>query len=159
MGDPHNPGDLTITIKYGKGYDESWAVFRGTQDSIRDQLCTYFNMNDNPELCLHEIVLIATKTAHAGSAVSSIGTPIPASQLGKSSDGPKGDDAWSEAEKKASEPGPNPLLSQVAATETVQALQRVWAENKSEFDSNPELMAAYKTHGQKLQAEQQGGVA
>ena len=155
-GNPHNPGEIVVTIKYGKGYDDSWLVFHGeSQAAVRALLRDTFGADDEG-LTLHELVLNCTKIAHGGSAVSTIGTAIPKSDTSA----PAGDkpDPWKQAEEQASEPGPNPLIAKVEETETVQALQRVWAENKAEFDADAELMAAYKAHGKKLQAEQQAGV-
>lgn len=155
MSDPHSPGDMKVTIKYGKGYEESWAVFGGTPQAVRENICAYFNIEcaSVADLSLHELVVQVTKVAHGTSLIANQlgGTPIP--DKGAQAPAQETAQAATSAPSAAPEPeaDPNPLLARIEAQESVQTLQRLWAENQQAFAADADLMAAYKAKGRALQ--------
>lgn len=141
---------MKVTIKYGKGYEETWAVFDGTTESVKANIVSYFDMSSESvaDLSLSDIVVNATAIAHnQGNIVKTLGgTVISAKTASKMTEG--------ETAAPAAEPepeGPHPLVAQVEAQESVATLQRLWAENKAAFDALPDLMAAYRAKGKALQ--------
>lgn len=155
MPDPHKPGELSVTIKYGRGYDESWAVFRGeSSEAIQTQLRSYFGLGPDfsDGLTLHELVLNCTKVAHGGSAASEIARAVPSGSADSvSSTNDDKPDPWKQAETPA-DPEPELTLTDlVRKCESVKDLQLLWSENKQAFADDPDLMAAYKAHGTDLQ--------
>src|SRR5674476_1564248 len=71
---------MSVTIKYGKGYEETWVVFHGNVWQIRTDLIASFGINVDyaSGLTLHELVVAATHVAHGTGNVAAIlgGTPI-----------------------------------------------------------------------------------
>lgn len=82
--------------------------------------------------------------------------PIPASVHEAMKDG----DPWAQAEageKAEPEKAPEPerddkqiMLDTIAGTGTVDALKRLWAENRPFFDANADVFAAWKARGKEL---------
>jgi len=151
---------VSVTIKYGKGYEESWANFTGLLPEVREDICTYFGVDGESvtELTLSELVVNVTALAHGKATASSVlgavaipesSSPAPAATVAQSSgDQTEGHDPWTQA---GTEPeGPNPLLAQIEACTDVEALKRVWAENQAAF-ADTELMAVWKAKGKALQ--------
>lgn len=62
------PRELTVTIKYGKGYDESWAVFKGVPEEVKADLVDYFGLDSASVagLTLNQLVQNVTQIAHSG---------------------------------------------------------------------------------------------
>lgn len=142
--------ELTVTFKYGKGYEETWAVFKGKAQDLRQQILDYFGMDSSEfsDLTLHDVVLEATRIAHADRTVmTSLGGKVAT----------KSERAQERAQEPASqaksEPeGPTPeqaLIARLEAAETVDGLKRLWAENKALF-SDDGVKAAYKKRGSEL---------
>lgn len=161
---------ISVTIKYGKGYEETWAVFRGSNvDRIRAQICDYFGVDraSVSELTVSELVVNVTNLAHGkGNAAALLGaTVIPSSQAGKAETAKPGEDVWSDdtapgefpAESAPAEPeGPNPVIALMEATASIPELQKVWAANQSAF-KDADVMAAYKAKGKALQSVSDAG--
>lgn len=139
---PITPGETGVTIKYGKGYDDTWVTFRGTPDSVRSQLCETFGLKPEGFDTLSELVLEATALAHgANNAASGAGgRSIPKDQ--KSEGAPA-------QEAKPEEKPASPLLERVEEATDVKQLQHLWASNKEAF-ADADLMAAWKAKGKSL---------
>ncbi|WP_367135761.1 hypothetical protein [Saccharothrix sp. HUAS TT1] len=159
---------LSVTIKYDKGHDATWAVFTGTPESIRQDIASYFGVASATlaDLSLHEIVVNMTQIAHGVTTAATLlgATVIPTQGQTPVSAPPKpGQDVWADAGNTASTPpwqdlpaapaAPerNPLLDQIAAAPTIPDLQRLWAENQAAF-ADGALMDAYKARGRALKA-------
>jgi len=158
----------TVTIKYGKGYEETWAVFKGvTASNVRADIIDYFGMSHDAvaELTLHELVTNATDIAHGtGNAAALLGgVAIPASEAGAKPVQSTGGNPWEGLDDKAPQkedwPAQKPeheeeeqrLLNLIASQGTVADLQReVWAKNRPGFDKYPSVQAAYKARGKEL---------
>lgn len=151
----------TVTIKYGKNYDDTWAVFKGAAIEVRLDIIEYFGLSPEPEWSLNDVVLAATQAAHGlGAIVGTFGgatrsedgtvqtSVVPVAESTSSSN-----DVWDQASSTPAAPTtppPNPLLAQIASTTSIAELKRLWAENQSEF-SDPEIMATWKARGKALQ--------
>lgn len=145
--------ETTVTIKYGKGYEESWVVFRGSPDEIRAQLIGYFA--PEPEtvegLSLHELVLNLTKLAHSTSAASSGlgGTVI--NNGGRAQRPSSG--GWAAAAAEPAVPERNPLYGKVESATTLDEVKDIYARNADAFKADAELLAAWKAKGKELSAK------
>lgn len=150
---------VTVTIKYGKGYEETWAVFRGTVSQVREDIISYFGVDGASvaSLTLSELVVNVTNLAHGkGNAAALLGGVV----LGSV---PSGDTAAAEAAAlgtPASDPWASvesntvtehPLLARIKAATNVEELKLLWADNQAAF-SDENVMAAWKQRGQALQA-------
>ncbi len=137
---------LTVTIKYGKGYDDSWVVFRGDRESVRQDIIAYFGMDDASvaTLTLSELVVNATQVAHGkGALASQLGATVINSTV--ATQGKPVEEAKPEPVKNEA----NPVLALIEAATDVDALKRLWATNKAAFN-DPAAMAAWKAKGQAL---------
>jgi hypothetical protein len=150
---------ITVTIKYGKGYDETWVVFHGDQSEVRDDLTSFFGLERVSEaaLTLSDLVVNATSVAHGiGSLAAGLGaTVIDASPAVTPASPPSseaaegGADPWVEA---AAPPTAHPaaeLLRDIADAPDVPALQLLWAQNQAAFKDEA-VMRAWKTRGRQL---------
>ena len=160
MSDPRGRG-ITVTIKYGKGYEDTWAVFHGTVDDVRTDIADFFGLTPASEtdITLSDLVINATAVAHGvgnvagklgGVVIASTSEQTPAS--GESAPPEAGrPDPWKQAAATPApqEPEPNPLLAQIQQAPTVRALELLWVENQAAF-SEPSVMAAWKTRGREL---------
>lgn len=148
---------ITVTVKYGKGYEESWAVFKGMGNAeVRTLILDYFGVEPNAvtELTTHELVVdltrVAQGTASAASVLSAVAIPG-----GKTDPPPPASgNPWAglDEEKPEAEAEAHPFQSVIdalkAATD-IPALQRVWAENQPAFKDET-VVAAYKARGKEL---------
>ena len=142
--DPHNPGETSVTIKYGKGYDESWATFRGTTETVTQQINDYFNIEAGKFTSLHDLVVDATRLAHN---VSYVAKNAGGQVLSK---GEQAAPAAESAPETPAEPEKSPTYALIEAATARAELTRMWAENKAEFEADAELMAAWKAKGKSL---------
>lgn len=150
---------ITVTIKYGKGYEESWAVFKGMDNaSVRALILDFFGVSPSAvtELSTHELVVdltrVAQGTASAASVLSAVAipagpTPTPAKTGGNPWAGL--DDDTSQNTPPADEHPFATVLAAIAEAPDVPALQRVWAENQPAFKDET-VTAAYKARGKEL---------
>jgi hypothetical protein len=166
---------IRATIKYGKGYDETWVSFTGTPDEVRLDIVEYFGFpSDEAGLSLNELVIKATQIAHGIGLIATTlgGVPIPAGNgpdgqpapPWKTGDADEGQqpaaDAWAQAEGnpaaapvKTSPAPTNPnehLYRAVEEAATIDALKRVWAGDQAAFAADSVLMQAYKARGKAL---------
>ncbi|MFG1602832.1 hypothetical protein [Actinoplanes sp. NPDC049265] len=165
MGIPADPlaSGITVTIKYGKGYEQPWAVFHGTTEQVREDIATFFGMqpDDVAGLTLSDLVANATTAAQAvGALTSGLGATVvesrnsPPVQTRPAASRPPATDrssAWEQAtaERPQAEPAANPLLALIAQAPDVRSLERLWAENQDAF-ADPAVTAAWKVRGRSL---------
>ncbi|MFE0104118.1 hypothetical protein [Streptomyces sp. NPDC059009] len=145
---------ITITIKYGKGYEDTWAVFKGTPEDIRSWITLHFGFK--PEmveyLTLSELVVEATNIAHGNGNLAAY---LGATRIGvQQPEEQRTDDPWSQAEAApatAQDSGSAWALAEIKKQASIGDLQKFWAGNQT-FFADPEVMAAYKARGRELQA-------
>lgn len=148
---------VKVTIKYGKGYEESWAVFEGSIDQLRLDIAGYFGMDENyvGALTLHEVVSQATAVAHGTSNVmTTLGGTVVNQE--KPQAGPTGASAWDRVDGEAGgeqhvESSHAWLVDALGKAESLDALKKLWAENQSAF-SDATVTDAYKARGKELKA-------
>ncbi|MFE4451403.1 hypothetical protein [Streptomyces sp. NPDC056796] len=158
--------EITVTIKYGKAHDDSWAVFRGTPSGIRANILDYFGMDPETQvgLSLSSIVVNATNVAHGkGLIATALGATVVEETTTDAPAKPQGD-PWAAAAsapaQAPSAPSPAPaapsedpnayILGEIAKKTTVMELKKLWAENQS-FFKDAAVMAAWKAKGKALQ--------
>ena len=146
-----NENGLTVTVKYGKGYEETWVVFRGSIATIRRDVIMYFGLDgvSMTDMTLSEVVINVTQLAHAkGNVAAALGGVVivkqaeaPVEQQGAAGD------VWGD------EPVPvgNPILAAIDAITTITDLKLLWSNNQSEF-ADSAVMDAWKVKGKALQA-------
>jgi hypothetical protein len=158
--------ELTVTIKYGKGYEETWAVFKGNPDEVREDIISYFGlMRDSvTELTLSELVVEVTSLAHGKGNIARFlgGTIIPPSEAGPDpapASSSSNEDPWAAAGATTSAPAAQPaedpnayILGEIEKQSDVAGLKRLWAENQN-FFADPAVMAAWKAKGKALSAK------
>ncbi|MEU0343316.1 hypothetical protein ABZ092_31275 [Streptomyces bobili] len=160
--------ELSVTIKYDKGHDATWAVFRGTPGEIRADVMEFFGMDPATQvgLSLSSIVTNATQIAHGkGLIATSLGATVveettheapakPSEDPWAAASAQQASSPWpgsvSVAEPKAEEPNAW-ILGEIEKKATVQELKKLWAENQS-FFSDAAVMAAWKAKGKALSA-------
>lgn len=135
---------IGVTIKTGKGYEDTWITFRGSPKQIREDICATFGMEcaNVADLSLFDVVVNATTIAHGTSTVASKLGGTVVSNKAKAEE-PK--------EEQPAEPEANPILAQIEACADTDALRRLWAENQAAF-SDAAVMAAWKAKGKALKA-------
>ncbi|WP_394615867.1 hypothetical protein JNUCC0626_40055 [Lentzea sp. JNUCC 0626] len=161
MSIEHIGRHITVTIKYGKDYEGSQAIFSGQVGEVREDICAFFGVECESlsNLSLNDIVVDMTSLAHGVSNLASIlgavavGSP-PATET--VTEPAPGEDVWAGADTSTppwptDKPAENPLLAQIKTAPSIPDLQRIWAENQAAF-ANGDLMDAYKQRGRALKA-------
>jgi hypothetical protein len=148
---------ISVTIKYGKGYEQTWVTFQGSGEQVRADVLSYFGMDrlKLANLTLSELVVNATGIAHGvGNVAAGLGAMVvPDAQSGVESPAVSASatDPWTEAANRATEAAPaNPLLAEIATAATIDALKAIWARNQSAF-SDSAVMEAWRAKGRSLQ--------
>jgi hypothetical protein len=156
--------ELSVTIKYDKGHDATWAVFRGTPGEIRADVLEFFGMDPATQvgLSLSSVVTNATQIAHGKGLIA---TALGATIVEETTEPAKPtDDPWAAASAAQSGPWPGSasvaepkkedpnayILGEIEKQTTVDGLKKLWAGNQS-FFSDPAVMAAWKAKGKSLQ--------
>ncbi|WP_438470809.1 hypothetical protein [Streptomyces asiaticus] len=159
--------ETTVTIKYGKGHDDTWAVFRGRPEEIRADILSFFGMDPETQkgLSLSSVVVNATNVAHGkGLIATSLGATVVEETANEPAKPPAGD-PWAAAANAKSAPRPESasaagqptadpnawILGEIEKQTTVQSLKGLWAKNQS-FFADASVMAAWKAKGKALQA-------
>jgi hypothetical protein len=162
---------VTVTIKYGAGYDQTWVSFSGLVNEVREDIAAFFGIDCETDtgLVASDLVINATTTAHAvahvattlgGTVVESQPRP-PAAAAQPVNNNPANDgrpDPWTQAaqpdDTRAAAAGnePNPVLGLIDKVPDLRALERLWADNQAAF-ADPAVLAAWKAKGRALQAQ------
>lgn len=156
---------ISITFKYGKGYEEPWLVLKGGPTRVRADLLSIFGIPEEVAAgkTLNELLIFTNHLVHGTGNVATIlgGTPIAESPKGEqnANQTASNEDPWASVdgeaggrESAAPAPAENPnggLLSQIANATTTDELKRLWAANKAAF-SAPDVTAAYSAKGKSL---------
>ena len=141
--DVTDPAGIGVTIKTGKGYDDSWYTFRGNVAQIRKDIIEFFGMDSASVsgLTLNDIAVNATQIAQGKrAAASALGATVISSTT---------ETAQPKQEEKP-QPEANPIFEMIENATSVEDLKRLWAENQNTF-ADPTIMAAWKARGRALQ--------
>ncbi|MGV9312573.1 hypothetical protein ACWDR0_10295 [Streptomyces sp. NPDC003691] len=140
-------GTIGVTIKYGKGYEETWANFRGSAVRLRAMIADYFGFKPEmvADLSLSELVVEATNIAHGNGNLAAY---LGATRIGVPQPGQPQTEAAQPATKDSASAW---ALAKIKDQASIADLQKFWASNQS-FFSDPGVMAAYKARGRELQA-------
>ncbi|MEU6959576.1 hypothetical protein [Streptomyces chrestomyceticus] len=139
---------ITVTIKYGKGYEDSWVTFRGDPEVISGDIVSFFGLDCDTltGVTPSELVVEATHTAQgAMHVVRGLDARIVPSRPTKTADGPR---EAAQGHPKSSAPV-QPLLDQIQACKSTDDLKRLWAENQMAFGDEA-VMNAWKARGRAL---------
>lgn len=161
MADEARGRGVSVTIKHGKGYDETWVGFTGLLEEVRTDIATWFGIDSASVTGQtgHELSVTGTTIAHNINNVRRTlgGTPATDAEkaAGESKPAVDGEDPWSVA-RDGKSPGPvtpaeNPLLAQIAGCKDVEALKRLYAENKAAMAGD--VFEAWKARGKELSAK------
>jgi hypothetical protein len=155
--------ETTVTIKYGKGYDDTWAVFRGRPEEIRADILTFYGMDPETQrgLSLSSVVVNATNVAHGkGLIATALGATVVEETTTDEPAKPTSD-PWAAAasttpvhtvaDQAPAKEDPNAwILGEIEKQTTVPGLKKIWADNQS-FFSDDKVMSAWKAKGKSLQ--------
>ncbi|MFB8350976.1 hypothetical protein [Streptomyces niveus] len=153
--------ETSVTIKYGKSYDDTWAVFKGTSAEIRANILEFFGMDPATQqgLSLSSVVINATNIAHGkGLIATALGATVVEETATNAEPTKPTSDPWAAASASresasvaTAKADPNAyILGEIEKKTTVQELKKLWAENQS-FFSDATVMAAWKAKGKSLQ--------
>ena len=58
---------LSVTVKHGKGYEDSWEVFSGSPAEIREDMLSFYGIDagDVSMLTTHELVAVISAQVHS----------------------------------------------------------------------------------------------
>lgn len=148
---------ITVTLKYDKGYDAPWAVFKApSAEAVRADIISYFGLEyaSVSELTLHELVVNVTNIAQGGitaaTMLNAVAIPATSRAVEEQTDNPWAGLDDEEDEEKKQEANPLAyLFDAIAAATNVEELQRVWVKNQSAF-TDEAVVAAYKARGKAL---------
>lgn len=155
-----------MTIKYGKGYEETWAGFTGRVDEVREDILDYFGISAEvtKALTMSELVVKATQVAHGkGNAAALLGAmPVSAPAAAAVETAPDKADPWAGVEGAdesagVAEAAPvgNPHLAAIEKCSSVEELKLWWSSNQEAYNADAEVKAAYSTKGKALKAAAQ----
>ncbi|MCC2278874.1 hypothetical protein LKL35_26100 [Streptomyces sp. ET3-23] len=153
MSQSHEHG-ISVTIKYGEGYKDTWAVFRGPSEVVRAQIIDYFGFDSEPvtNLSLSELVVEATSIAHGtGNIAGILGGRVVPEQTAPAQPGGAAD-PWAQAQQPTPKEEPHGwILGEIARQTSIAGLKELWAANQG-FFTEESVMAAYKAKGRELKA-------
>ncbi|MGW4158683.1 hypothetical protein [Streptomyces sp. NPDC004788] len=157
---------ITVTIKYGKGYDDPWLVLKGRPGEVREDILESFGIERDSVtgLTLSDIVVNATNIAHGkGLIATHLGATVISEESAPPAK-PQGDpwanvgsaqqasSAWSDKSATSPEQDKNAwILGEIEKQTNRADLKKVWAANQS-FFADPAVMDAYKAKGKSLPA-------
>ena len=152
----------SITIKNGKGYEESWFVCSDDKAPIRGQLIEHFGLNpeDCEGLTTHDIAVNCTKMAQSISYVAkTLGGTIVSSRAttpdeAQQPSGPTAAEVFAAAKRGEAlpdEPTVDPVLARIEAATAGADLKALYAE--MQVAGTPivgDALAAWKARGKAL---------
>ena len=171
FADPHADRSTSLTIKYGKDYDDPWVVFRGSPAAIREQALEYFGVTPDerqaqldPHSLVIELVYLAQSSYHVATQAGGQTIPPKTDQSAdpaeeSSSEAAEipepspsaGGDVWEQAAAARKKPEPT-LIERIEACETTVELQDLFVANQEALASGTEAREAWKARGKALPA-------
>lgn len=165
--------ETTVTIKYGKEFDKTWAVFKGGNEQVRSRIVDYFGLTDDGSQTLHEVVVEATKVAQGAIRPAPVKTTVKRDKAPETTDEAVENvkdqlggevikdsaDPWAGVEQGGTKSEPEPeqpagedysdLIEQLRNAADVKVLKKLYVTNKDAF-TDEEVVAAYKARGKAL---------
>lgn len=157
---PWGARGISATIKFGKGYEEPWVVFRGTAAQIKADMIDVFGLDagEYTGFSLSELIINVRNQAVGLNAIRKElgGQVIKPGGAAKPTAPAAGQDVWADAGGSPATPqGPSVeeiLTKEIDAQTGREALKKLYGENKAAFDASETLLAAYKAKGKSLPA-------
>ena len=151
--DPKGRG-ITVTIKYGSGYDQPWIVFHGLTDEVRRDIigCFGLDVDEAAQLSLADVIVNVSGQARAlGAVAGGLGATVIESGPARAVREPVAPPASDRDQPSRDKPeaDAHPLIGVIAQTPDVRSLERLWVENQEAF-GDPAVMAAWKERGRVL---------
>lgn len=138
-------GAFTVTLKYGKGFEDPWLVIRGgTAEEAKRRVVDAVGLEGAEGLTLAEVIVNAKNVVQGANAVASTlgGTAIPRSA-------PKVEEQAPSAQATAEDKGAD-LLEQIEKLGTKKEGQQFYLSNRSAIDADATVMSAMKDKMKKL---------
>jgi len=150
MGNPHEPGRVSVTLK-SDSRDGTWIVFHGSTQEIRRQIIETFELFEARETPLWELINEATSLYKAaGNASAGLGGRSLKKSEGNAATGSAWDKVAAGAEPEPEvDPNIARLTAAIEAATTTDALRDLYARNAAHF-ANPDLLAAWQAKGKAL---------
>lgn len=159
-GDVGDKAPLTVTIKSGKGYEDTWLVFNGSPAQVKANMAEVFGLDPDLDVTISEYALLGQAQFQAIESVQQIlgGRSIPPSREGKPTGGwpdtSTGANPFAAAAGAASTEGEVDPVAVVkakieAATGRTQ-LKDLWLDNQALFNEHAELGELYSAKGKSL---------
>lgn len=153
------PEGVSVTIKTGKGFEDTWLGFTGSVQEVRENIKATFELDDT-DLTLFELVQNATQTAHGvTTAVRGLGgrvEPTSSAPAAPTADEAQQTNAFDQAARELREPEKeqdpyDALDAAVQEFTDLDALREFYAEpaNKALFTAGTERAEASKKAWQK----------
>jgi hypothetical protein len=143
----------TVSLTYRSGPIEIVTVFSGSPDEIGAQATVYSGLSEEQANApVADVVGAAAQRIFAVALLAEHFDATPVAASGPRSAGPPSPIPTA---APASEPlaGLDPLYQQIADTTEVDDLKRLYGKHKSTFDTDNELMDAWRARGRALQAQ------
>ena len=148
---------VTVTIKSGKGYDDSWEVFKGSAEECKASMVDYYGLDleATKDMTTHEVRLLAEECAQGSRSIASaLGGKVTSERTqAYLDDNAKVDDTADakKAKAKSDEPDAKALaLADINAAATKDDMMRVWVNHQDAINSDTDLLEAFKARGRKL---------
>jgi hypothetical protein len=146
---------VTVAMRYGDSETAPWVSFCGTVDEIGADMTLFFNLSE--EQANQAVGAIVAQAAGETRAVGLLADRLGATPLSAAQATPRATPApqprpVETAEAPALE-GIHPLYAEIKRHSDITTLRRLWAENRAEFDANPDLMAALNAHVKAIESK------
>lgn len=159
MSDPYERDNISITMKQD-GKDGTWIVFHGSPAKVREQVIEVFQLENEWETPLFDLINAATRLYKStGNISSQLGGRVitktdRTSESGNQSSGSAWDRAGGSSEPAEPEVDPNVvrLSGAIESAQTRAELKELFARNKAVFDANADLTDEWKSKGKSLPA-------
>lgn len=117
--------DIVFTLKHGKGYEESWAVFRGDAATIRRSAMEFYGVEESDVAGYNASeVLEAIRLSVQGSGIAMPeGPKVKAAEIGSA------EGSLPPAQTD------DDLLAQVESAESREVVDALWRTNREKFDA------------------------
>lgn len=146
-------GEISVTIKSGKNFDDTWQAFKGDVHEVREQIIDYFGFDAEAfaELTLDSLVVNATQVAHGKATAASVLGAVVAGEKAEANgvDATPYADQGHPADKGVAEPEPEvdvkaELTEALNGAADQAALKRIYSENTSAIKDDADLAALFK---------------
>lgn len=147
---------VTVTLKFGGGFEYPWVVLRGTPDEVKQDIAQIFGFESASvaDATIASVIRDAAQEALAlGNALAGLGAQPVRRNSGGSKGGSKSqpDEAQADVAAAAAADPLAELKKAIDDAADIDALKVLWAENQEAFQ-DADLLAAWKAKGQALKS-------